>query len=163
MVITGTYSGFLVNIDDDLVIGPTGQVIGTRGPLKKWYSDASVAFGLFDRAEVGAAVHSLDDNGSGNLFGLFGQLALVRPSPSGQGIGLSAGAKYANSPEGAGLKAYIDANGANSDTQAIVAKNIEAQLLELKKQGKIDATDAAIHDGAIEFAKGAVAGSVTGY
>jgi len=99
MVITGTYSGFLANIDDNLVIGSAGQVIGTRGPLKKWYSDASVAFGLFDRAEVGIALHSLDDDGSGNLFGAFGQLALLRPAANGAGIGLSAGAKYANSPK----------------------------------------------------------------
>src|SRR5262245_42629892 len=99
MAITGTYSGFYVDIDDDLVIGGNGQVIGTRGELKKWYSDAAVAFGLFDRAEVGAVLHSLDDEGSGNLIGAFGQLALVRPSAMGSGIGLAIGGKYATSPD----------------------------------------------------------------
>ena len=99
MAITGTYSGFYVNIDDDLVIGGNGQIIGTRGELKKWYSDAAVAFGLFDRAEVGAVLHSLDDEGSGNLIGAFGQLALVRPSAMGSGIGLAIGGKYSTSPD----------------------------------------------------------------
>ena len=99
MAITGTYSGFLVNIDDNLVIGRNGSIIGTRGRLKKWYSDASVAFGLFDRAEVGAIVHSLDDDGSGNLIGAFGQLALLRPSMDGSGFGLAIGAKYSTSPD----------------------------------------------------------------
>jgi hypothetical protein len=100
MAITGAYSGFYVNIDDDLVIGGNGQIIGTRGQLKKWYSDASVAFGLFDRAEVGAVLHSLDDEGSGNLIGAFGQLALVRPSvETRSGIGLAVGGKYSTSPD----------------------------------------------------------------
>ncbi|MSR35751.1 MAG: hypothetical protein EXR95_03760 [Gemmatimonadetes bacterium] len=99
MAITGTYSGFLVNIDDNLIIGGNGRIIGRSGRLKKWYSDASVAFGLFDRAEVGAIVHSLDDNGSGNLIGGFGQLALLRPADNGAGIGLSIGTRYSTSPK----------------------------------------------------------------
>jgi hypothetical protein len=98
MAIVGTYSGFYANIDDELVIGPNGEIIGTRGPLKKWYSDGSLALGLGNRVEVGAALHSLDDDGSGNLFGLFGQLALLRPASNGAGIGLSVGARYANDP-----------------------------------------------------------------
>lgn len=98
MAITGTYSGFLVNIDDNLIIGPAGQIVGTRGRLRKWYSDASVAFGLFDRAEVGAVMHALDDNGSGNLLGAFGQLAVLRPGPQG-GIGLAGGAKFSTAPK----------------------------------------------------------------
>lgn len=98
MVITGTYSGFYANLDDDLVVAGNGVVVGTRGELRKWYSDATIGFGLFDRAEVGAVLHSLDDEGSGNLIGAFGQLALVRPAANGSGIGLSVGGKYATSP-----------------------------------------------------------------
>ena len=99
MTIAGTYSGFLVNIDDDLIIGTTGQIIGTNGPLKKWYSDGSVSVGLFDRAEVGAVLHSIDDNGSGNMLGAFGQLALLRPSSRSAGLGLAVGGRFATSPD----------------------------------------------------------------
>ena len=99
MAITGTYSGFLVNIDDRLIIEGGGSVIGTAGPLKKWYSDASMVFGLFDRAEVGAVLHSLDDEGSGNLVGAFGQLAILRPASSGAGIGLAVGLRGSTSPD----------------------------------------------------------------
>jgi len=99
MAIVGTYSGFYAKVENHLVIGGNGQVVGTRGELKKWYSDATVGFGLFDRAEVGAVLHSLDDDGSGNLIGAYGQLALLRPSAAGTGIGLSVGTKYSTSPD----------------------------------------------------------------
>lgn len=99
MAVTGTYSGFLVNLDDNWVIGSNGQIIGTSGRLKKWYSDGSLAVGLFNRAEVGAVTHSLDDNGSGNLVGGFGQIALLRPAPNGAGVGLSVGVRASTSPD----------------------------------------------------------------
>ena len=99
MAITGTYSGFLANIDDNLVIGTDGSIIGTSGRLKKWYSDVAFGVGLFDRAEIGVAVHSLDDDGSGNMLGGFGQVALLRPAPNGSGIGLSVGVRGATSPD----------------------------------------------------------------
>ena len=35
MAITGTYSGFWVNLDNNLVIGPGGAVVGITGPLEK--------------------------------------------------------------------------------------------------------------------------------
>ncbi len=98
MTVVGTYSGFLVNVDDELIINGSGDIVGSRGALKKWFSDASVSVGLFDRVELGGALPALDDGGSGNMFGLFGQLALLRPTPSGAGIGVSAGVRYANSP-----------------------------------------------------------------
>src|SRR5262245_54401358 len=62
MAMVGTYSGFYTNIDDELVVGSTGEIIGTRGPLKKWYSDGTLAIGLGNRVELGAALHSLDDD-----------------------------------------------------------------------------------------------------
>ena len=87
--IVGTYSGFYANIDDDLIIGSNGEIIGSRGELRKWYSDMSLGVGLFDRLELGAALHALDDGGSGSLFGAYGQLALLRPTRTGAGVGLS--------------------------------------------------------------------------
>ena len=99
MTIVGTYSGFLVNIDDNPIIDDQGRVIGGSGPFEKWYSDATVGFGLFDRVEVGAVLHSLDDEGSGNVVGGFGQVAFLRPSPDRSGIGLAAGVRASTNPK----------------------------------------------------------------
>ncbi len=95
--ITVTGSGFWVNLDHRLLIGPQGQIIGRGDQLKKFYSDASVAFGLFDRVELGATLQSLDDHGSGTVAGGFGRLALLRPSK--QGLGLAVGVRYLTSPD----------------------------------------------------------------
>lgn len=99
MAFVGTYSGFWVNVDNNLVVGPGGQVVGTSGPLEKFYSDGSLAFGLFDRLELGAVLHSLDDDGSGTIAGGFGQLALIRPSANGSGIGISVGLRAVTDPD----------------------------------------------------------------
>ncbi len=98
MAIVGTYSGFWVDIDDNPVIDGSGQVIGTSGPFEKFYSDAAVSFGLFDRVELGAVLHSMDDEGSGTMAGGFGQVALLRPAADGSGIGIAAGIRYITSP-----------------------------------------------------------------
>ena len=99
MAIVGTYSGFLVDIDDNPIIDDQGRVVGVSGPFEKWYSDATVGFGLFDRVEVGAVLHSLDDEGSGNVVGGFGQIAFLRPAPDRSGIGLAGGVRASTSPK----------------------------------------------------------------
>src|SRR5688572_10317333 len=62
LAIVPTVSGFWVNLDNTPVIDHRGNVIGTAGPLEKFYSDASVTIGLFDRVDVGAVLHSMNDN-----------------------------------------------------------------------------------------------------
>ena len=99
MAIVGTFSGFLVDIDENPVINGQGRVVGSSGPLERWYSDATLGFGLLDRIEVGAVVHALDDKGSGNLIGGFGRIALLRPAPDRSGIGLAAGVRASTNPK----------------------------------------------------------------
>jgi hypothetical protein len=98
MAITGTYSGFFMNLDRTLEIDGSGSAIGFGGPVDKFYSDASVAIGLFDRVEVGTTIQSLnDDAAGGNMWGLFGRVQLLRPT--NQGLGLAVGGRYVSSPD----------------------------------------------------------------
>jgi hypothetical protein len=106
MAIVPTVSGFWVNLDNQPIISENGVVIGTGGPLEKFYSDASVSLGLFDRVDIGAALHSMNDNdvevggeGTGTMWGGWGQLALLRPGVRGEGIGLAVGMRYMKDPQ----------------------------------------------------------------
>jgi len=103
MAITGTYSGFFLEMDRTVEINSAGQTIGF-GPAteSKFYSDASVALGLFDRIEVGATIQSLNDAGAGgNMWGGFGRVQLLKPQ--NQGIGLAAGARFVTGPDLTGV------------------------------------------------------------
>ncbi|MBW3534674.1 MAG: hypothetical protein KY453_05565, partial [Gemmatimonadetes bacterium] len=97
LAIAGTYSGFWVNLDNRLLVGPQGQVIGSGDELDKYYSDGSIYFGLFDRLELGGVIHSFDDEGTGNIVGGFARLALLRPET--QGLGLAVGTRYLTEPD----------------------------------------------------------------
>jgi len=98
MAITGTYSGFFLGLDRTVDINAAGDIIG-YGPGfdRKWFSNASVAMGLFDRVEVGTTIQSLNDAAAGgNMWGLFGRVQLFKPT--NQGLGLAVGARYVTAP-----------------------------------------------------------------
>ena len=98
MAIIHTYSGFFMDLDRTLEIDGSGDAIGFGGALDKFYSDASVAIGLFDRVEVGATLQSFNDASSGgNVWGLFGRAQLVQPT--NQGLGLAVGGRYVTAPK----------------------------------------------------------------
>ncbi len=98
MAITGTYSGFFLGLDRTVDINGAGDIIG-YGPGfdRKWFSNASVALGLFDRVEVGTTIQSLNDAAKGgNSWGLFGRVNLFKPT--NQGLGLAVGGRYVMAP-----------------------------------------------------------------
>ncbi|MBT8403949.1 MAG: hypothetical protein KJP18_08835, partial [Gemmatimonadetes bacterium] len=99
LAIQGTYSGFWSSLESRPIVGQSGLIVGTDTEgLDKFHGNASVALGLFDRVEVGASLHSFNDAAEGgNLFGAFGQIALLRPEA--QGLGLAVGARYASAPD----------------------------------------------------------------
>lgn len=105
MAITGTYSGFFLGLNRTVDINAAGDIIGFAGGRDdKWYSDASVAMGLFDRVEVGTTIQSLNDAGAGgNIWGLFGRVNLFKPT--NQGLGLAVGARYVTAPDFTGVDA----------------------------------------------------------
>lgn len=99
LAIQGTYSGFWASLDRRPLVDARGVIVGSDADgLDKYHSNASIALGLFDRVEVGASLHSFNDaDQGGNLFGAFGQIALLRPAA--QGLGLAVGARYAGAPD----------------------------------------------------------------
>ena len=99
LAITGTYSGFFMEMGRTVAINGAGNTIGFGpGTASKFYSDASVAVGLFDRVEVGTTIQSLNDaTAGGNMWGLFGRVQLVQPT--NQGLGLAVGARYVTAPD----------------------------------------------------------------
>ena len=98
LAITGTYSGFFMKLDQTLLLDNAGDPIGFGGSVDQFYSDGSVAIGLFDRVEVGTTVQALGDEADGgNIWGLFGRVQLVKPV--NQGIGLAVGGRYVTAPD----------------------------------------------------------------
>lgn len=98
LTITGTFSGFFMDLDRRVEIDGSGSPVGFGGGVDKFYQDASVSVGLFDRAEFGASLQSLNDaNAGSNMWGLFGRLQLVQPT--NQGIGLAVGGRYVTAPD----------------------------------------------------------------
>jgi hypothetical protein len=97
MTITGTYSGFFMDLGRSLEVDAGGNGVGFGAGVDKFFADASVAVGLFDRAEFGMSLQSLNDaNAGGNIWGLFGRVQLVQPT--NQGIGLAVGGRYVTAP-----------------------------------------------------------------
>ena len=97
MAITGTYSGFFMEMGRTVAINGAGNTIGFGpGTASKFYSDASVAVGLLDRVEVGTTIQSLNDAAAGgNMWGLFGRVQLVQPfSPWMQSSGPSSSSRW---------------------------------------------------------------------
>ena len=99
MAITGTFSGFFMEMGRTVDINAAGDIIGYGpGTASKFYSDASVALGLFDRVELGTTIQSLNDaNAGGNMWGLFGRVNLFKPT--NQGLGLAVGGRYVMAPD----------------------------------------------------------------
>jgi hypothetical protein len=102
--VTGTLSGFWVSLDRRSEVGPFGDETGFSGPVDEFYSDGSLAVGLFDRVELGTSLQAFGDASSGgNVWGLFGRVKVWEPVD--QGLGLAMGARYLTSPSfGDGVK-----------------------------------------------------------
>ena len=97
LVFTVTYSGFGASAAETVVPDSPGETIPTGGSFDRWFSDGSLALGLFDRAEVGATLqHYADRDRGGRIYGTFGRVALLRPTA--RGLGLAAGFRYVTSP-----------------------------------------------------------------
>lgn len=92
-----TYSGFGASAAETVVPDSPGQTIPAGGRFERWFSDGSLALGLFDRVEVGATLqHYADRDHGGRIYGAFGRFALLRPRA--RGLGLAAGFRYVTSP-----------------------------------------------------------------
>jgi hypothetical protein len=94
LAITGTWSGFWIDANRLPLTGPRGEITGFgAGRDRELLGDASVAIGLFDRAEVGVSLQEMESfGGTANQYGFFGRLAILRPEQ--QGLGLAVGARY---------------------------------------------------------------------
>lgn len=98
MTITGTYSGFFMDLGRSLEINASGDPIGFGAGVDQFYSDGSLAIGLFDRAELGASLQSVNDAAAGgNMWGIFGRVQLMRPT--NQGLSLAVGGRYVTAPD----------------------------------------------------------------
>ena len=92
-----TYSGFGASAAETVVPDSPGQTIPAGGRFERWFSDGSLALGLFDRVEVGATLqHYADRDRGGRVYGAFGRFVLRRPRA--RGLGLAAGFRYVTSP-----------------------------------------------------------------
>jgi hypothetical protein len=97
MAITGTFSGFFSSLGRRIEIGESGLPSGFGAGRDEFYSDGSVAVGLFDRLEAGVSIQSLaDSDAGGNVWGLFGRLRLWEPVD--QGLGFAVGGRYVTRP-----------------------------------------------------------------
>ncbi len=98
LAITGTYSGFFMKLDRTLQLDNNGNNAGFGPGVDKFYSDGSIAVGLFDRVEIGTTIQSLGDAASGgNVLGVFGRVSLYQPTD--QGIGFAVGGRYVKAPD----------------------------------------------------------------
>lgn len=97
LAFTATYSGFGTSAAETVVPDSPGRTIPKGGSFERWFSDGSLALGLFGRVELGATLqHFADRNHGGRIHGTFGRLSLLRPA--GRGLGLAAGFRHVTSP-----------------------------------------------------------------
>jgi len=98
LTVTGTYSGFWVDIDRSAEVDGSGQPSGFGPGVSRYFSDASLAVGLFDRIETGLSLQTFgNESNGGNVWGAFGQVRLWEPID--QGIGVATGARWLSSPD----------------------------------------------------------------
>ena len=97
MALVATWSGFRVSASETLVPDAPGETVPPGRRYERWFSDGSLALGLFGRAEIGATLqHFAGADRGGKMLGAFGRLALLRPGD--RGLGLAAGFRYLTSP-----------------------------------------------------------------
>lgn len=93
-----TFSGFWSSLDRRTRVDGTGQSSGFGPGRSEFFGDVSAAMGLFDRAEFGLTLQSLnDDEDGGDVWGLFGRVRLWEPVD--QGVGFAVGGRYVTSPQ----------------------------------------------------------------
>ena len=99
LALTGTFSGFFVNLDNEVITNNSGEIIGEDSTGRDdFFADGSIALGLFDRIEIGTTLQSFNDAAAGgNMWGAFGRLALLKPED--QGLGLAGGVRYLTAPD----------------------------------------------------------------
>lgn len=96
--IRGTYSGFWVGLARTTIVDDAGQEVGFGDGGRDYFSDGSLAVGLFDRGEMGLSIQSLGDPESGgDLWGIFGRVRVLQPVD--QGIGFAVGGRYLTRPD----------------------------------------------------------------
>ncbi|MDE2762931.1 MAG: hypothetical protein OXQ94_00600 [Gemmatimonadota bacterium] len=97
MAFTATWSGFRVSVAETVVPDDPGATVPPDRRFERWFSDGSLALGLFGRLEVGTSLqHFAGADRGGKVLGTFGRLALIRPR--GHGLGLAAGFRHLTSP-----------------------------------------------------------------
>ncbi|MGD2045501.1 MAG: hypothetical protein PVJ80_02305 [Gemmatimonadota bacterium] len=96
--VQGTLSGFFVGLDRRIQVDASGAPTGYGPAVDEFYSDGSLAVGLFDRIETGLSFQQFGgDSDGGDIWGLFGRVRIWEPID--QGVGLAAGARYVTSPD----------------------------------------------------------------
>jgi hypothetical protein len=106
--IQGTYSGFFVDTDRDVQVDQAGAPTGHGPGVNDYFSDASLAVGLFDRIETGVSLQQFGGEADGgDVWGLFGRVRIWEPID--QGVGLAAGARYVRSPDFGGPTGHFPA------------------------------------------------------
>ena len=97
LALTATWSGFRVSVAETVVPDSPGETVPAGQRYERWFSDGSLAIGLFDRVELGASLqHFAGADRGGKVLGAFGRLAFLRPGA--HGLGLAAGLRYLTSP-----------------------------------------------------------------
>jgi len=98
LTVTGTYSGYFVDIDRSAQVDGSGAPSGFGPGVDSYHWDGSLAVGLLDRFETGLTLQSFGGESSGgDVWGAFGRVRLWEPID--QGIGLAAGARYVKGPD----------------------------------------------------------------
>lgn len=106
--IQGTYSGFFVDTDRNAQVDPAGNQTGYGPGVDEYFSDASLAVGLFDRIETGISLQQFaSESEGGDLWGLFGRVRVWEPID--QGVGLAGGVRYVKSPDFGGPTGHFPA------------------------------------------------------
>ncbi|MGB1657694.1 MAG: hypothetical protein ACPHO4_10085 [Longimicrobiales bacterium] len=97
LAVTTTFSGFWTSLGRRIEVDEAGQPAGFGPGRSDFFGDISTSVGLFDRAEVGVAIQSLNDaTEGGDIWGLFGRVRLWEPID--QGLGFAVGGRYLTSP-----------------------------------------------------------------
>ena len=97
LALTATWSAFRVSAAETVVPDGPGESLPPGQRYERWFSDGSLALGLFDRIELGVTVqHFAGAERGGKVVGAFGRLAFLRPRA--HGFGLAGGFRHLTSP-----------------------------------------------------------------